>query len=958
MSTKYHAKYYATELSLQRASDSIENLTSSLSNAKVDLNPHQIDAALFALKSPIANGVLLADEVGLGKTIEAGIVISQKWAERKRRILLILPSSLRKQWHQELLEKFFINSIVLESKSYNEMKRKGFLNPFDIKNNAVICSYHFASKKKDEIKKVKWDMVVIDEAHRLRNVYKPSNKIANNIKEAIQPYPKLLLTATPLQNSLMELYGLVSIIDKYAFGDKKTFSEQYIRNGSEEIRNHLLKKRLAPFCKRTLRKQVTEYVPYTNRISLVQEYYPTNQEWQLYENVSSYLRKDRLFALPVRQRHLMTLILRKLLSSSSFAITSTLESLLQRLDDLLEAKETKNDIDNTLYEEYDTLEELQDEWDEDEQTSEEYVISDPEVRKLIEDEKKELLSYIELAKSIEKNTKGNHLLTALKEGFKYGQQQGALEKAVIFTESRRTQEYLYELLVNNGYENEVVLINGSNSDKQSKEIYNTWTDNNKNSESITGSRTADMKAAIVEEFRNSAKILIATEAAAEGINLQFCSLVVNYDLPWNPQRIEQRIGRCHRYGQKNDVVVINFVNKRNEADQKVYELLSAKFKLFDGIFGASDEVLGSLESGVDFEKRIAAIYQNCRTTEEIQQAFSQMQAELEEEIDKTLKQAKVNLLENFDEEVHEKLKIQKERTDENLSRYQEWMLKLAQAELGNEIKITNDRTRFFYNGNLFQKGYYDFNWKRAEQSKSIFFRSDGQLINSLIEKALNRDLPIGVLELDYSNYKPQKGKITFLENLSSKSGWLSVDKLTVESFEKEERLLFYAVTDAGEVIDEELSNKLLDFDGYEQESEMINHLYPEKMIENRKKELVQKHKTEIDAKNAKYFDEEIEKLEAWADDLKDGLEKEIKELDAQIKLLKKDARNCTSFEEKLQMQKQIKELEKKRNNKRRSLYEEQDQIDEQKEELIFSMEEKIKKKETISNVLCIRWRLN
>ena len=135
---------------------------------------------------------------------------------------------------------------------------------------------------------------------------------------------------------------------------------------------------------------------------------------------------------------------------------------------------------------------------------------------------------------------------------------------------------------------------------------------------------ADMKAAVVEAFRTDACILIGTEAAAEGINLQFCSLLVNYDLPWNPQRIEQRIGRCHRYGQKCDVVVVNFVNKANEADRRVYELLEQKFQLFSGVFGSSDEVLGAIESGVDFEKRIAEIYQTCKTTEEIRAAFDQV----------------------------------------------------------------------------------------------------------------------------------------------------------------------------------------------------------------------------------------------------------------------------------------------------------------------------------------------
>src|SRR5438045_819294 len=153
---------------------------------------------------------------------------------------------------------------------------------------------------------------------------------------------------------------------------------------------------------------------------------------------------------------------------------------------------------------------------------------------------------------------------------------------------------------------------------------------------VTGNKAVDLRAALVEHFRDRADILIATEAAAEGVNLQFCALVVNYDLPWNPQRIEQRIGRCHRYGQKHDVVVVNFFNQTNAADQRVFQLLSEKFLLFEGVFGASDEVLGAIESGVDFEKRIADIYQRCRTPEEINASFDELQRELNQQIDEAM----------------------------------------------------------------------------------------------------------------------------------------------------------------------------------------------------------------------------------------------------------------------------------------------------------------------------------
>ena len=285
MATDYHSQYWAHALTLKSASDSIHNLSRSIANARVDLNPHQIDAALFAFRSPLSKGSILADEVGLGKTIEAGIVIAQRWAESRRKILLILPASLRKQWQQELEEKFYLPTVVLESWNYNQHAGNGHPNPFDQNGKVVACSYHFASAKMDDIRRVRWDMVVIDEAHRLRNVYKTANKMARNIADATSHAPKLLLTATPLQNSLLELYGLVSIIDPHVFGDLPSFREKFVRAGNDEHRNSLLRERLKPFCTRTLRKQVLEYIRFTQRVPITQEFLPSDEDHRLYELV-------------------------------------------------------------------------------------------------------------------------------------------------------------------------------------------------------------------------------------------------------------------------------------------------------------------------------------------------------------------------------------------------------------------------------------------------------------------------------------------------------------------------------------------------------------------------------------------------------------------------------------------------------------------------------------------------
>jgi superfamily II DNA or RNA helicase len=648
--TNYHAKYFAYDLT-RRASGGLDRLSMSLFDATVDLNPHQIEAALFALHSPLSKGVILADEVGLGKTIEAGIVLCQYWAERKRRLLILCPASIRKQWAMELEEKFNLPAIVVDAKTYRNAKAVG-RSPLEEKA-ALILSFNYANSIKTEIRAIAWDIVVIDEAHKLRNAYRPNNKIGQGVRWATEDCRKLLLTATPLQNSLLELYGLSTLIDDHIFGDPNAFRASYASAGSDFIE---LRQRLAGFCKRTLRNQVGEYIRYTERRPITRPFTPTDDEHQLYEAVSSFLQRPNSYALPQSQRHLTTLILRKLLASSSLAIAATLETLKARLE-VLRDEQVQSDPEFTerLVEAEDVEDELLDEIlgedDDDPAPETPSHINRDQLR----DEIDALDRLARWAQRIGIDTKTRTLVKALDLGFERMAATGAERKALIFTESRRTQGYLKTYLEANGYMRQVVLFNGTNNGPEATAIYEDWAVKNKAAGRATGSRPIDIRTAIIERFRDDATIMIATEAAAEGVNLQFCSLVVNYDLPWNPQRIEQRIGRCHRYGQKHDVVVINFLNERNEADRRVLELLTEKFSLFNGVFGASDEVLGTIESGVDFEQRILAIYQGCRTSDQIEAAFRSLQEEMDERIRSRMNDTRKILLEHFDEDVHQRL---------------------------------------------------------------------------------------------------------------------------------------------------------------------------------------------------------------------------------------------------------------------------------------------------------------
>ena len=577
--TPHQSRFFSHFLTREEIDDN-GGLTQSLSSARVDLNPHQVDAATFALRSPLSKGVLLADEVGLGKTIEAALVLSQRWWERKRNLLLIVPASLRKQWATELRQKFSLPSVILDARQLKTIAAEGRPNPIGRGEGIIIISYEFAARISDALRLVPWSLVVFDEAHKLRNVYRAAETSrAAILRDALAGRQKLLLTATPLQNNLMELYGLISIIDDTYFGSEQAFRAEF--GGREEVASQaLLARRLEPICKRTLRRQVQKIglINYTNRHPKTFDFTPDRLETDLYDLMSAYLQRTDTIALGQNGRHLVTLMLRKILGSSSFAVAQTLDKMVRRL-------ESRRVVDDQTLDDVDGFAEQAEEWRDAGSAAEADAVedhSDDDVDavdpKKLQAEITELTRYRDLAIRIADNAKGRALLDCLPGVLDEIVAKGGQRKAVIFTESVRTQTYLRDILENHGFQGQTVVLNGSNSDKDSNAVYKAWVAQHRGTEAASGSKTADMKAAIVDAFRNDRTILIATESGAEGINLQFCSLLINYDLPWNPQRVEQRIGRCHRYGQKIDVTVINFLNRKNQAEARIHQLLEQKFK--------------------------------------------------------------------------------------------------------------------------------------------------------------------------------------------------------------------------------------------------------------------------------------------------------------------------------------------------------------------------------------------
>ncbi|WP_040976724.1 SNF2-related protein [Necropsobacter massiliensis] len=945
--TPHQAKYFATEI-LCQSDLGVERISQGLFNAKVDLNPHQIDAALFALKNPLNRGVLLADEVGLGKTVEAGLVLCQLWAERKRKLLVICPAILRKQWANELADKFGLPCVILE-KSLLKREYGDNLPDFlreNLGKRIVVISYQYATKLADNFAGELWDCVVIDEAHKLRNAHRQSNKMGQALKIAFNERKKLLLTATPLQNSLMELYGLSTLLDEHLFGDEKVFRRKFVSQS-----NNLgdLKDRLKTVVKRTLRADVLEYIRYTKRHTITQNFYPSDEEQTLYQAISDFIGKEESIALPKRQRHLIGLILRKLLASSPYAVADTLSIILKRLyalkeqqaeaDLLAELKHVESDFDGELSEDL---------AEDDGEAQAELAFN----HALLNDEIAQIEGFLAQTNRLKNDSKATALLTALQTGFEKMTTFGAAQKAIIFTESVRTQAYLYDFLCANGYQDKIVSFSGSNNHEHARQIYANWLADKNNESKITGSAQVDKRTALIDYFKDEAQIMLATEAASEGVNLQFCSLLINYDLPWNPQRVEQRIGRCHRYGQQFDVVVVNFLNQRNEADQRVLELLSEKFQLFDGVFGASDEILGRIETGLDFEKRIAHIYDSCRTSSEIKQAFDQLQQEMDDEIKAAMAQAKSQLLDNFDEDVHERLKGHLLESQKLLDKTSRYFWAASRFALKNYADFDEQQKAFYLRQSPIRGvecGRYCL--QKKDEQTGLDYRLNHALGEWCLTQCVQTDTPVASLQFDYSNHLT---KLSVLANKQGKSGWLWLDKLGFYGENQtQEMLVFTAKTDDGEWLDDDFCRKLLSVAAVENG---LNQKLPEDLKANAEQAIKGKMGEHSEIQTA-LLKAESERLDKWAEDKKKAVQEEIKEMKQKIQEAIRDRRNATNLEQLAECEKNVRDLERKQSLLRKNIDQVEDDIEKQRDENIDKIFAQLKQNSRVEHLFRVRWEI-
>lgn len=915
INTSYQAKYIVHELERVYANDDVAKLSGLMFDAQIMPTPHQIDAALFALDSPNTRGVIMADEVGLGKTIEAGIVIMQYWSERKRRILIVTPSSLRQQWKQELEEKFNLFANIIDSKSIKD-------KPVT-KDGIYICSYEFSNRNVQKLT-TGWDILVLDEAHKLRNFYSNKKGVASAISDIAKGATKsLMLTATPLQNRLEELYGLVEVVDPHYFHTLDVFKQRYIKSDHPYALEDL-RARMSKIAKRTLRSEARKYINYTDRIARTVMFTPSGDEKKLYDLVDDYLHRDKLYAFASSQRHLAALIMRKRLGSSSFAVASTLRKIVARMEDEYASGKVRDNRGGLV-----EFGDLNDEEIEDYEASgdiDDISLASAKERAEFRAEIEELKGYAALAESITSNVKAEHLVEAINLGFSALESKAA-RKAIIFTESTLTQEYIAKVLEEQGFAGKYVLFNGNNRSPNSTKIYNEWKVKNKDTDLITGIESADRRKALIDKFKDDdIQIMIATEAASEGINLQFCSMLINYDLPWNPQRVEQRIGRVHRMGQKHDVVVVNFSNEGNTAEKRILDLLADKFNLFKSTFGASNDVLGAIESGIDFERTISGILNTCRTDEEIGKRFEELQAQFKDEITTEQHAARARIFDGLDPHVQDRFQRYSEQAKDAFNSFERMFMGLTRYELRNVAEFEDEHVFKLESApvNNIEEGMYFYKTDRVPHARQ--YKYAGGLAEYVRNSAKSGDTPPA--ELTFSLAKSDR-VASDVKKLAGTSGIMIVQQATFPmkagaTDMSESYTIASGETSDGRKLDTEVCRNLLELSVTDiQQQEVVA---TESLAAYLQQQIEERHE-EVKGRNTETYLDKKDLLERQYKDRVVEYEMKVDKLEGQIREIEKKERKTVLSTERLKIATEKQILRKKVRELNREKYDLEDSME-------------------------------
>ncbi|MEO0325450.1 MAG: SNF2-related protein [Myxococcota bacterium] len=860
---------------LRRADDEARYLQSQRAG-HVDANPHQIDAVIFALQRLREGGCILADEVGLGKTIEAGLVIAQLLAEGARRVLLIAPKPLLGQWREELYRLFGLATREGRAESGAFAGEGLFLVGREQAGTPAVSGFLARGEP--------FDLCVIDEAHELfAGIWRrfdasghyredsPHAKTAAAVRDALADTPMLLLTATPIQNQLQELWGLVQYVDPEGtlLGDLPTFRQVFTEGGDGRSlapgAGDELKRRLGEVVQRTLRRQAQEFMerPFVGRRARTFEYRMSPAERALYDDVTRYLLTPTSLAFRGSHRALLLLGFHRRMASSKAALAASLAKVESRLERMLRAAE------DGRFDEGELAAEAFDEDLDDAQIREALAeaesrdageLPDPEA---VQAELSRVRALRERAEGLTEDSKARAIIKAVRTALA---RPGGHPKVVLFTESLTTQAYVRDLLVEAGVlgPEDITLFRGTNAGPAAQRALSRWEADVEPDAGERPSRAVAVRLALVHEFRTRTQVFISTEAGAKGLNLQFCDTLVNVDLPWNPQRIEQRIGRIHRYGQTRDVTVINFLAADNEAQRLTFEILARKLELFGTVLGASDEVLYAASGsdtdaltsalGAGFEKELLGIYRRARSVDDIQaellrlrDSTSARRAAFEEAHARTRGLIETRL----DAAVRQAFRDLRARLPDGLRRVDAELEAVVAGYLSTRGETLSPGTRLHRNH---------------------------PLVRAAIDEA--REATRGTLQVAFEGAPEAAGA----------AGWLSLLRVRFEGFEPEERLYPLAFRGSGEGAEElprPLAEALLSATPHGARGAASKPPAPE-LVEDATDALLFEAQAEVEAESQARFDARITRLERTADDRVRVRAREEAELRARLEALRNE----------------------------------------------------------------------
>lgn len=849
LQTPFHAYYTARLLENLPNED---KLVPVFASSDIQIYPFQVAAASFAMRSPYQKGVILCDEAGMGKTHEAMLIVVQKWLEGTNHILIAVPNAdLLMQWIDTLDRCYTIPYAVLTSREeWSQNITDESPNAFE-QDAVILTTYDFLADQQEAAKEIKWDLIVFEEASALSSVSNEDSKQAKILKEIAEGSFKILLTGTPIEKNIMDLYGLMYFIDETVLPDAETYMKRYLRKPENYPE---LAERVSKYCFRTLRSQAKQYAKIPERILVTLEYTPSPQEQKLYDLLYAYVNKENKIAFPEMKNYDLALRLLGLQSSSTAAILQTIKGIIKRLERL------------------------------------------PNV----EDELNEFREMESLAESIETDEKTKLLLKYLNKILPILRRLGANKKAVIFTESVETQKYLYGFL----------------KEKYKTQIYNG---------------SADYSA--IKEFKEHGEILLSTDNGARGFDLQESALVINYDLLYNTLKMEQRIDRCHRLDQPNDVLSVAFINKNNFADVRKLELVNKRFLVSDGVFGVSDAVLGGFSN--DLNAAISEFIEKARTKEQIQSDYLRTLDKHEEENRQLVSEAENILFTTFTRELANRVKITPKYAEEKAKEYN--------AQLWEVVKF------FFEQYNAEHTDCYF----EIDDTKQTITAADYTELPMLFYYWSNGGSRKYKSQKKYGmapDFKPKYGRIT-LSSLLAKgithelkcadTGTITVDaniapcSIALYSVEIKPRDKEYSVlvgkTDTGEMLSEEECRKILSFPviSYTEGEHKCEHWlkrsdkYHEFDRFVNTDELLQKEAEQLTPLQA----EEVDRMKLQTVKSKSALNHAVEELEKQVKTMESELAGTDDRLIRLKLQKQINTVQKEFMQKQETQFFEGMQLD-------------------------------